>query len=174
MELIDQLKKDGIDKGLCRLWQGKLRKGLTTEQLVQLYFQGIDFCISEDYPTLDFLRTHFKGLCEPFGVFVDEDVAEHKIAQDTVLNGACRAMLAYDSYTVSRLYVRHTSTAGVAVADNAIVTIDLFNDAKLHLAATGNAKVLVNIYGDGPTVNFANDKEAKERTIVTYHNKTTY
>lgn len=174
MELIDQLKKDGIDKGLCRLWQGKLRNGMTTEQLAQLYIQGIDFCISEDYPTLDFLRTHFKGVCEPFGVFVDDCVTERENAPDTVLNGACKAMLAYDGYTVSRLYVRHTSIAGVAAVDNAIVTIDLFNDAELHLAATGNAKVLVNVYGDGPTVEFANGKEGEERTIVTYHNKTTY
>jgi len=61
MELIEQLKTDGINKGLCRLWQRKLHNGLSTEELVKLYIKGIDFCISENYPTLDFLRENFKG-----------------------------------------------------------------------------------------------------------------
>ena len=54
MELVQQLKEDGKAKGLCRMWQMKLRTGLDYEQLIQLYIKGIDFCISENYPTLDF------------------------------------------------------------------------------------------------------------------------
>ena len=56
MELVQQLKEDGKAKGLCRMWQMKLRTGLDYEQLIQLYIKGIDFCISENYPTLDFIR----------------------------------------------------------------------------------------------------------------------
>lgn len=53
MELVQQLKEDGKAKGLCRMWQMKLKTGLDYEQLIQLYIRGIDFCISENYPTLD-------------------------------------------------------------------------------------------------------------------------
>ena len=74
MELVQQLKEDGKAKGLCRMWQMKLRTGLDYEQLIQLYIKGIDFCISENYPTLDFIREHFKGKCEVYGVFVDDEV----------------------------------------------------------------------------------------------------
>ena len=56
MELVQQLKEDGKAKGLCRMWQMKLKTGLDYEQLIQLYIRGIDFCISENYPTLDFIR----------------------------------------------------------------------------------------------------------------------
>lgn len=52
MELVQQLKEDGKAKGLCRMWQMKLRTGLDYEQLIQLYIKGIDFCISENYPRL--------------------------------------------------------------------------------------------------------------------------
>ena len=68
MELIEQLKQDGIAKGLCQPWQNKLRDGVSMKRLVDLYVRGIDFCIKNDYPTLDFIRENFKGKCEPYGV----------------------------------------------------------------------------------------------------------
>ena len=95
MELVEQLRKDGTEKGLCRLWQMKLRGNLDTEALVKLYIKGIDFCICEDYPTLDFLRTHFKGNSEPYGVYIDEDMPYSQTRQIwclMVLVGVCWSM----------------------------------------------------------------------------------
>ncbi len=102
MDLINQLKTDGTEKGLCRQWRLKLQPGMSVEDLAKLYIEGIDFCISEDYPTLDFLRKHFKGSCEPYGVFVDDEVRERN-APDVVLNGDCKAILEYDGFTVARI-----------------------------------------------------------------------
>ena len=174
MELIQQLKQDGIDKGLCRLWQGKLRAGLSTEELAKLYIKGIDFCISEDYPTLDFLREHFKGKCEPFGVYVDDELPPTTNKPDIVLNGACKAMLEYDGFSVSRLYVRHDSEVAVIVSENAIVSIDLFDNAKIHISVIGNvARVNINAYGNNTTVEYIGESTlARIKTI--FHDKTTY
>ena len=149
MELVQQLKEDGKAKGLCRMWQMKLRTGLDYEQLIQLYIKGIDFCISENYPTLDFIREHFKGKCEVYGVFVDDEVTDKVNVPDVVLNGDCKAMLEYDGYSVSRVYARHDSHSAVNVSDNAIVTIDAFDNSYLYVAVAGtDAKVLVNLYGN--------------------------
>lgn len=52
MEIVEQLKQDGIEKGLCRLWQMKLKSGLSVAELSDLYIRGIDFCVSEDYQLL--------------------------------------------------------------------------------------------------------------------------
>lgn len=174
MELIQQLKQDGIDKGLCRQWQGKLREGLSTEQLAKLYIKGIDFCISEDYPTLDFLREHFKGKCEPFGVYVDNEIPPTANKPQMVLNGACKGMLEYDGYTVASLYVRHDSEVAVIVSDRAIVTIDLFDNAKLHISVVGDeAKVNINVYGRNTEIEYIGlSSLAKVKT--TYNDKTTY
>lgn len=174
MKLIQQLKADGMEKGLCRMWQIKLHAGLSTEELAKLYIQGIDFCISEDYPTLDFLREHFRGKCEPFGVFVDDDVPPTTNKPDMVLNGACRAMLEYDGFSVSRLYVRHTSEVAVIVSDHAALTIDLFDNAKLHLSIVGDdTTVSVNVYGKQTTTEYIGDS-AKSKVNITYNDKTTY
>lgn len=148
MELADQLKQDGVAKGLCRLWRGKLKDGMSIESMIQLYIRGIDFCISEDYPTLEFIRANFKGKCEPYGAFVDDEIEMRKNAPDTVLNGECKAMLEYDGFSVSRIFIRHDSQAAVNVADHAMVTIDAFDNSRLIVASAGkNAQVLVNLYG---------------------------
>lgn len=174
MELIDQLKEDGINKGLCRLWQGKLRKGLTVEELVKLYIQGIDFCISEDYPTLDFLRKHFRGKCEPYGVFVDDEIPTAVNTPNMVLNGACRGMLEYDGYTVASLYVRHNSEVAVIVSDNAILTIDLFDKAKLHISVVGDdTNVSINCYGPDVEIDYIGEN-TKAKLTTKYNDKTTY
>lgn len=174
MELIEQLKSDGIDKGLCRPWQKKLKAGLSVEELAKLYIKGIDFCISEDYPTLDFLREHFKGACEPFGVYVDDEIPPTKNKPDMVLNGACKAMLEYDGYSVSRLYVRHDSEVAVIVSGNAIVTIDLFDNAKLHLSVVGKeAAVSVNVFGNNTETEYIG-LSPMAKVKVKYNDKTTY
>ena len=63
MELVQQLKQDGIAKGLCLPWQNKLRDGVSVKRLVDLYVRGIDFCIKNDYPTLDYNTPAFSDRC---------------------------------------------------------------------------------------------------------------
>lgn len=164
MELVHQIKQDGIAKGLCRLWQMKLKPGLGVDSLAELYIRGIDLCIKNDYPTLDFLRTNFKGKCEDYGVYVDDEVVE-KNRKDVVLNGGCKAMLEYDGFAVSNIYIRHNSKASVNVGDHAIVTIDIFDNSYLAIAVAGKyAKVLVNVYGKA-TVEIAGGINIKIRYV---------
>lgn len=154
MELIEQIKQDGIAKGLCRLWQGKLKNNLSVKQLVDLYVKGIDFCISEDFPTLAFLRKHFKGRCEDYGVFIDEKMKMPvRNMRNLVFNGECTAMAEYDGYAIGNIYVRGKSLVGVSVMGNAFITIDAFDDTQLAVAVAGSsAKVNVHLYGNAKII----------------------
>lgn len=148
-ELISQLKTDGIAKDLCQQYQGLLERCGDTEKMVQLFFRGIDFCIKNDYPTLDFMRKHFKGKSEPYGGFIDDDVQGLKNEKNVVLNGNCRAMLEYDGYSVSNLFVRHNSQGSVNVSGFAVLDIDAFDNSNLVVAVVGNtARVRVTLYGN--------------------------
>lgn len=134
-------------KGIVPFMANEAQTGFGRGFPAELYIRGIDFCIKNDYPTLDFLRTNFKGKCEPYGVYVDDEVVE-KNRKDVVLNGDCKAMLEYDGFAVSNIYIRHNSKASVNVGDHAIVTIDIFDNSYLAIAVAGKyAKVLVNVYG---------------------------
>lgn len=168
MELTQQLKKDGIAKGLCRMWQMKLVGELDMKRLIELYIKGIDFCISEDYPTLEFLRERVKGKCEPYGVFVDDET-ELVNPKDVVLNGVSKAMLEYDGYTVANLYIRHTSVAALVVSDHAIVTVDAFDTSHVVVAVAGDsAKVSVNLYGDSTVETYGNGITINRKNKKTY------
>ena len=93
---------------------------------------------------------------------------------DLVLNGACRGMLEYGEYSVSRVYVRHTSEIAVNVSDHAILTIDLFDNSKLHLSEVGDeASIIIKEYGSTPQIDVV-DGEKPNCVIVNYNNKTTY
>nr|DAF67755.1 MAG TPA: hypothetical protein [Caudoviricetes sp.] len=168
MDLVQQLKKDGTDKGLCRLWRSKLIGDLSVEELAKLYIKGIDFCISEDYPTLDFFREHFKGKCEPFGIFVDDEVTERNMA-DVVLSGDCKALMEYDGYTVARVYARHNAQGAINVCDHAIVTIDVFDNSNLVIAVAGSdAQVNVNLYGNSHVETFGTGIGIRKTNKITY------
>jgi hypothetical protein len=148
---IEQLKEAGIAKGMCASGHDNLKENLNIGQLSELYVKSIDFCISNDYPNLNFFRTNFKGLCEPYGIFIDDDVKSRN-AQVTVLNGDCRGFLEYDKYAVTRIFVRHTSKISVNASEHSIVTIDAFDTSKLVVATSGDAGVSVNLYGNAKIV----------------------
>ena len=169
MNTIQQLKQDAISKGICSRWQSKFKDEMSLKRLVRMYVKGIDFCISEDYPTLAFLRTEMKGKCEPYGVFIDDIVQWHN-ASDVVLNGTCKAELKYNEYSVSRLYVRHDSTADVIVSGNALVTIDAFDNSVLNVVASEKCKVVIAQYGNSKV----NIKQGLENVSVKFMNKKTY
>ena len=40
MELVHQIKQDGIAKGLCRLWQMKLKPDLGVDSLLDCIYEG--------------------------------------------------------------------------------------------------------------------------------------
>ena len=172
MMLNRQLIEDGKAKGLCLQYQGLLDRCQTIEDMVRLFIRGIDFCITNDYPTLEFMRANFKGKSEPFGGYVDDEIQGLRNAPDVVLNGNCKAMLEYDEYSVSRIYIRHGSQAAVNVSDHAVLTIDAFDNSHVVVAvAGGNAQVMVNKYGDakveaigdGITVRIGNSYNVKDK-----------
>lgn len=168
MELAEQLKADGIAKGLCQDWQKKLKPGVSVKRLVALFIRGIDFCVKNDYPTLEFMRENFKGISEPYGAFVDGVVNESNLP-DVVLNGDCKGTLSYYGYSVSRVVVRHTSSISIRVYGNAHVTIDTFDNSTLNLVVAGTkARVLVNKYGN------SNVEVTGNGVKVSLKNKNTY
>ncbi len=168
--MIQNLKEKAIAKGLCFPWQAKLTNNLSVAALVKMYIKGIDFCISNDFPDLPFLRDNFKGKSEPYGVFIDETIVMSN-KPDIVLNGNCKADLLYDGYSVSRLFIRHDSVVGIYVCGNALVTIDVFDNAILNISAAENCKVIVSVYGKA-MVDIKHEKTA--RIVATQMNKETY
>lgn len=148
MDVIELLKTDGASKGLCEIWQKKLKSETSIKRLSEMFIRGIDFCISENYPTLEFMRDNFKGKCEPYGIFIDDDGVSLLNKENVVLNGGCKANLMFDGYSVSRVFVRHDSTVKIHAQDHSMVTVDAFDNSYIKIASNDRASVLVFIHGE--------------------------
>ncbi|MGE9617100.1 MAG: hypothetical protein ACQPRJ_06115 [Solitalea-like symbiont of Acarus siro] len=135
-----------------------------------MYVQGIDFCINNNYPSLEFLRQEFKGKGEPYGLFIDETNLLLTNPKSVVLNGSCLASLNYDNYSVSRLYVRHDSKANITLIGNAILTIDAFDDSKLSVTVKDNSKAIIHLRGMAQAKTIKKDPQAGIKIIQTSTN----
>lgn len=149
MEVVEQIKRDGIQYNLCRLYQAKLKQDLTVKDLADLYFRGMDFCVEHDFPTVQFMKEHFKGRSEQYGVYVEDQAVKSRNQSHVVMIGDCNGELEYDGFSVSRVYIRHTSKAKIMVLGYANLSVDIYDNAQLAIAVAGSkAKVLVNVYGN--------------------------
>lgn len=148
MKLIETLISQCTSKDACAKGMRDLKPDLSTQELSKLFVKYSDFCFANNIPTLDLLRG-WRGECEEFGVFVDDEVKGLHNATDVILNGECKATLEYDGYSVSRVWIRHNSKAAVNVSGHACITIDAMDNSYLVVAVAGNdAQVYVNKYGD--------------------------
>lgn len=145
-----ELLRLASDASACKPALLKMRNDLTTDELLDLYKENIDFCLDENFPPKEYL-TEKAGLAtlSGSGIFIDTAI-ELKINKEHfgVILGKSFAFAMYEKYSVSQLFIKHESFANIEVKDNAFLIIDCFDNAKLDVEASGFAKVLVNVYGD--------------------------
>ncbi|MGV8135923.1 MAG: hypothetical protein AB2L20_11970 [Mangrovibacterium sp.] len=139
--------------------------------MARMFVKGIDFCISENYPTLEFLRQNFMGLLIEHNIFIDDKDIVRVNVPDVVLNGDCIANLFYSGYTVSRLYIRHDSKATILTDGHSILTIDAFDNATVNIDILESSKVIINLYGNAKAVP---NVGTYAKAIVRNKNKATY
>lgn len=165
-ELRTDLKNKAIGKGLCTPWQRKFNHVSDKEELVRMYLRGIDFCIMNNYPTPEYIEANFKGMCEKFGVYVNEEAVLHNVRK-LVFVGDCSARLSYDSYEVAQIYVKDNSVVHVKSDDHAIVMVDCFDSSTVIAESANGARIIVNKYlGSEVEVVGADVKVVEHKTKV--------
>lgn len=143
--MIQELATAAKGKGICAEWYDQLLKTKTVEQLAEMYLKGIDFCLANDYPSNAFLKKHFRGQTEQFGIYLDSQF-DVKNRKKIVALGQCIGRVEVNEYSVAEVFLKHYSRITVIASDHAFVMIDLFDNAKLNVIASGGAKVCINRY----------------------------
>ena len=44
------------------------------EEMLQCYWDRIDFCLAKNFPTKEYLKEHFDGMLHERGIYIDERV----------------------------------------------------------------------------------------------------
>lgn len=141
-----ELAKQAKAKGICQEWHKELKELTDKRAMVDMYIRGIDFCLSNDYPSNDYIRANFKGVMEEKGVFLDEKVNLENFRYCVAL-GKTQGEVRVAGYKVCEVFVKHQSALHIIAEDNAFVEIDMFDDAVVSVVSSGKAKVHINRYG---------------------------
>lgn len=164
-ELARQAKKAGI----CEEWYGQLKLLTDKGAMIDMYIRGIDFCLSNDYPSNDYIREHFKGAMEKKGVYLDDEVMLSNPRRCVAL-GRTVGSVVVGGYGVCEVFVKHDSVLVISASDNAFVEIDMFDNSEVSVHTTERAKVHINRYGGRLTTDQRGDSVIKvvEKDRKTY------
>lgn len=124
----------------------QLKACTTVDDLIRCYFDRIDYCLANDFPSNKYLSKYEKELKEA-GVYIDSKV-NLKNDKKIVLLGNSECSLILNDWTVCRVYVKHTSKIQVKASGNSIVIIDALDNSFVEIEQTENARVYVNLYAN--------------------------
>lgn len=169
-KLKKELATQANSKDICKEWLDRINSATSKNDLLQMYVDGIDFCLSTNYPGHSILDTHFKNEMKDFGMFLNQRknlVNDRKV----ICHGNSELRFKADNYAVSQLFLKDKTKAVVTVRDRAFVMIDVFDEVDLSIQANDYSKVCVNLY-KGAKVTFKQDDNSYVKVI--YKNTKTY
>lgn len=131
------------EQGLCDQWFHDWQDDTDIDELLDKYVAGFDFCVKNDYPSLDFIRKNFNI----------EDLHRHHIYIDETVDirdadngfwiflGECRGNVRFEGFKAATVYVRHNSRMYVKATDGAIVFITCFDSSSCSSRADNYSKI---------------------------------
>lgn len=145
MNLAKELARRAKKEGICKPWYDELKSLQDKKAMIEMYLKGIDFCLANNYPENDFIRKHFKGEMEQFGVFLDDRISIAN-PRKCVCLGNTSGRVEIDNFNVCEIFAKHSARLDIYAKDNAFVIIDVFDNSEVHIHASNRAKVCVNRY----------------------------
>ena len=153
MNIGKEIAIDAKKYGLCAEWYKKMLSVTTYKQLAEMYFDGDDWSMEKDFPSLSLLRQH-KGAILPYGLVVDSIFEKFENNFRIAFFGNTETEISYTDYAVGNVIVRHQSKVKIKAKGNAKVFVNLIDEARVEVEATENAEVI--IYNYGQQTNYSN------------------
>lgn len=144
MELREQLVSNAAFAGGCTDGISQLSDSLSKQDMLQVFWDRIDFCLAKNFPDKEFLKENFAGELDGKGIYIDRDVELPE--GNAVLLGDSHATLQADGYKVCRLYAKHNTNLVINASGNAFVMVDALDNARVTVNCDGDARVVVYLY----------------------------
>lgn len=143
-ELSISLREMARAQGLCDQWYGEWKDNTDVDALLDKFVRGQDFCILNDYPSLEFIRNNFrKEDLHRNHIYVDDDVKLKAESGTYIFLGDCTGSIDVGGFRVTTIYARHNSNLSVHGEGNAKVFISLYEHGNVSPLAYDDAKVRV-------------------------------
>lgn len=132
--------------GACSEGVNKVLESGTPEELISLYKEKIDFCLEQNFPSNEYLAENMDlDQLADNGIFLNRSAKLENI-DFLVLLGGSSVEMEVNEYSVSQIYIKHTSETKLVIEGNAFVVIDCFYDSQFVVDAFNAAKVRINVY----------------------------
>lgn len=168
-----ELAAQGRKNGMCKEFRDQLRVTSDPAALAEMYFRGIDFCLSHDFPSVEFLEDRFSGVLTGFGIHTKGRYVGENDRRMVAL-GTAVVDLFVTGYNVGEVFIKDQARVKVVTSDNSFVMIDLFGAGYLEISATGDSKVVVNDYSAGGSSGIKYEKHGNALVKVIRKTKKTY
>jgi len=119
------------DTPLCEKWTREWRDDSTIDELIDKFLRGQDFCIKNNYPSLDFIREHvsMEDLHRNH-IYIDEEMDISNVENGFyVFLGHCKAKVRASGFLSVTVYCRHDSEVDVYARDGALVFVRYFENS---------------------------------------------
>lgn len=162
MKLTYLITEADIYKG-CKDGMAQLRACESMEDMVNCYYDRIDFCLANNFPDNDFFEEHSEEL-KPFGIYHN---AKEKInsARRLVILGDSDIDINVERWGFSRIYVKGNSKVRITARPNSIVMVDALDSAEITVNKSTSARVKVFLYDKA---------KCTGKSEITHTNKKTY
>lgn len=118
---------------LCAEWTEAWKDDSAIDELLDKFVKGFDFCIKNDYPTLDFSRKHFsdkKEILHRHNIYFDEEVnIENANSGTYIFVGDCTGTIVFKGFSVGAIYLRHNCKIKVVADENSKVFVRMYDNS---------------------------------------------
>lgn len=132
---------------LCDVWYSEWDDDSDIDALLDKFVRGHDFCITNDYPSLPFIREHllrYRDALHRHHIYVDESVDLTADNGTYIFLGACTGRLvARGLHTVS-VYCRHESVLDVSALEGSNVFVSTYE--RSHVICHADIMSLLHHY----------------------------
>ena len=129
---------------LCDEWYGQWKDVTDVDTLLDKYVKGLDFCIENDYPSLEFIRANFnKEDLHRHNIYIDEAVDIVADNGTYVFLGNCTGYMQASGFVVASLYIRHNSSIDLIALDFSKIFASIYDKGELKYTQQESAAVKV-------------------------------
>ena len=161
-ELSIDLKTMAIHLGLCEEWQSEWREDITRQELLDKYFEGLDFPMRFHWPTNEYIKQNFpQDLLRKNNLLVD-DTRSLLNPKQTVILGESKVIVRVNGHSSSTIYIRDNSSVKFHIKNDAFVIVHLFENAHVDIEVLDVPRVLVLKHSLQATVKATNGVKIKE------------
>lgn len=134
------LKQQAISLGACKK-EIESWSDLSQQELIDKYRKCLDFCVSRQYPSNEFIKANFsRKLLNDNLIFVDEHIElDNALNGVYIINGECSGNINFPQWSAATVYIRHSSRVEINVGDFGKVFVRLYDDAEVDTTRGENA-----------------------------------